>query len=80
MGHEVIIWNLCSNRSHILLCSFKFFYVFLSPLVVTASFQWLLRLLYSLRNQIILIVTTVYKVGMNGFCRGKGQEVSLKIF
>lgn len=30
MGHEAIIWNLCSNHSHILLCGFKFFHVFLS--------------------------------------------------
>lgn len=43
-------------------------------------FQWLLRLLDRLRNQIISIITTVHKVGMNGFCRSKGQEASWKIF
>lgn len=54
--------------------------VYFSPSCFHSYFQWLLRLLDRLRNPIISIITTVHKVGTNGFCRSKGQEVCWKIF
>lgn len=80
VAHKAGVWNLCSNCSCIMLCSFTSFYVFLFLPCCHSYFSAAPGCWDSLRNQIISLVTTIYKVGMNGFCGSKGQEGSLKIF
>lgn len=65
-------WNLCSNCSHVILCHLTSLSS-VSSLSFRDIFQWLLGLLASSRNQIILLIT-VYTAGMTVFRHSKSKR------